>query len=54
MILGIALFLWFIWQDQPEGQAFRGSRYARDPNRRYSHRQKRKKFADGKYHYFDG
>lgn len=52
MILGAILFLWMIWSPQPEGQAFRGSHYIRDPKKTYAHNRKRKKFSDGRYHYF--
>ena len=55
MIIGILILCWLAHtpEEQLEGQMFMGSKYHRIKNKQYSHSRKRKKFADGRYHYFD-
>lgn len=52
MIMLLLIIIFIGAEPQREGQDFRGYEYVRDPNKRYSHSRKRKKFSDGKYHYF--
>ncbi len=54
MILVILVFIWILKavSKNEYGQAFEGYEYLRNPEKEYSHRKKRKRFQDGKYHYF--
>lgn len=53
MILFIFLILWIGYDKSFEGQHYKGCSYTRNPNKKYTHARKRKKFKDGCYHYID-
>lgn len=53
MIMLILIILFIGAEPPKEGQEFMGYKYQRIPEKKYSHARKRKRFSDGKYHYFD-
>ncbi|MEK7070827.1 MAG: hypothetical protein AAB966_03395 [Patescibacteria group bacterium] len=49
----ILIILYIAAEPTKEGQEFMGYKYQRLQGKKYSHSRKRKRFSDGKYHYFE-